>query len=69
MYKTKVNAKYSEELASECLQWINAITNDGHPTAGDMDNFYEVLKDGTVLCKNHIFCYINMSSACLVSRS
>ncbi|CAH1983871.1 unnamed protein product [Acanthoscelides obtectus] len=47
----KVNAKYSEDLASECLQWINTITNDNHPTSGDMDNFYEVLKDGTVLCK------------------
>ncbi|KAL3275776.1 hypothetical protein HHI36_020521 [Cryptolaemus montrouzieri] len=47
----KVNAKYSEELAHESLEWIAAITGDAINTAGDMDNFYEVLKDGTLLCR------------------
>jgi len=47
----KVNAKYSEELAGECLEWIRAITNEDINCAGDMDNFYEVLKDGTLLCR------------------
>ncbi|KAL1516993.1 hypothetical protein ABEB36_000816 [Hypothenemus hampei] len=47
----KVNAKYNEELASESLEWINQVTGDNVNTAGDMDNFYEVLKDGTLLCK------------------
>ncbi|XP_030766054.1 myophilin [Sitophilus oryzae] len=47
----KVNAKYSEELASESLEWISKVTGDNINTAGDMDNFYEVLKDGTLLCK------------------
>ncbi|MDN4175954.1 hypothetical protein QWY28_23620, partial [Nocardioides sp. SOB77] len=47
----KVNAKYSEELASESLEWINRVTGENVNTAGDMDNFYEVLKDGTLLCK------------------
>ncbi|KAJ3662995.1 hypothetical protein Zmor_007307 [Zophobas morio] len=47
----KVNAKYSEELARESLEWIASITGDGISTAGDMDNFYEVLKDGQLLCK------------------
>lgn len=47
----QVNAKYSEELASESLEWIKAITNADINTAGDMDNFYEVLKDGTLLCQ------------------
>ncbi|KAG5896355.1 hypothetical protein JTB14_005833 [Gonioctena quinquepunctata] len=47
----KVNAKYSEDLAKECLEWIAIITDDQIPTTGDMDNFYEVLKDGTLLCK------------------
>lgn len=46
-----MNAKYSEELAKECLEWISVITDDSLNTAGDMDNFYEVLKDGTLLCK------------------
>ncbi|XP_056637601.1 myophilin isoform X2 [Diorhabda sublineata] len=47
----KVNAKYSEELAKESLEWIATITNEPISVAGDMDNFYEVLKDGTLLCK------------------
>ncbi|XP_018564601.1 myophilin [Anoplophora glabripennis] len=47
----KVNAKYSEDLAKESLEWIASITGDGINTGGDMDNFYEVLKDGTLLCK------------------
>lgn len=47
----KINSKYSEELAEECLEWIRVITGEPDNTSGDMDNFYEVLKDGTVLCK------------------
>ncbi|XP_066249807.1 myophilin isoform X1 [Euwallacea similis] len=47
----KVNAKYNEELASECLDWVKSVTGEDIDTAGDMDNFYEVLKDGTLLCK------------------
>ncbi|XP_044269922.1 myophilin [Tribolium madens] len=47
----KVNAKYSEELAHESLEWIMKLTGDNINTAGDMDNFYEVLKDGQLLCK------------------
>ncbi|CAH1155716.1 unnamed protein product [Phaedon cochleariae] len=47
----KVNAKYNEDLARECLEWIVAITDEPINVAGDMDNFYEVLKDGTLLCR------------------
>lgn len=47
----KVNAKYSEELAQESLEWIKTITEENINVAGDMDNFYEVLKDGILLCK------------------
>ncbi|CAH0701095.1 unnamed protein product [Spodoptera exigua] len=47
----KINSKYSEELAQECLEWIQAIIGEPTNTSGDMDNFYEVLKDGTILCK------------------
>lgn len=52
----KINSKYSEELAQECLEWIRLITEEDINTAGDMDNFYDTLKDGTVLCRlvNHI---------------
>ncbi|XP_045448399.1 myophilin [Melitaea cinxia] len=47
----KINSKYSEELAEECLEWIRQIIGEPDNTSGDMDNFYEVLKDGTILCK------------------
>ncbi|XP_050300742.1 myophilin isoform X2 [Anthonomus grandis grandis] len=47
----KVNAKYSEQLASECLEWVRSITGEDINTAGDMDSFYETLKDGTLLCR------------------
>lgn len=47
----QINSKYSEELAQESLEWIHAIIGEPLNTSGDMDNFYEVLKDGTLLCK------------------
>lgn len=47
----KINSKYSEELAQECLEWIKVITGENFNTSGDMDNFYEILKDGTLLCR------------------
>jgi len=47
----KINAKYSDELAQESLEWIKSIIDADFNVAGDMDNFYEVLKDGQVLCK------------------
>ncbi|CAH2106197.1 unnamed protein product [Euphydryas editha] len=49
--KIVINSKYSEELAEECLEWIRQIIGEPDNTSGDMDNFYEVLKDGTILCK------------------
>lgn len=47
----QINSKYSEELAQESLEWIRLITGEPENISGDMDNFYEVLKDGTLLCK------------------
>jgi hypothetical protein len=47
----KINSKYSDELANECLEWIKEITGEPINTSGDMDNFFEVLKDGVLLCK------------------
>lgn len=46
----QINSKYSEELAQECLEWIKTITGENINTNGDMDNFYETLKDGVLLC-------------------
>jgi transgelin len=47
----QINSKYSEELAQECLEWVKEVTNENINVSGDMDNFYEVLKDGVLLCK------------------
>ncbi|KAF5287868.1 hypothetical protein FQA39_LY15644 [Lamprigera yunnana] len=47
----KINAKYSDELAQESLEWVKSILCENFSVAGDMDNFYEVLKDGQVLCR------------------
>ncbi|OXU23881.1 hypothetical protein TSAR_014583 [Trichomalopsis sarcophagae] len=47
----QINSKYSEELAQESLEWIKAITGENINTSGDMENFYETLRDGTLLCR------------------
>jgi len=47
----KINAKYSDELAQESLEWVRSITQEDFNVAGDMDNFFEVLKDGQLLCR------------------
>lgn len=51
MIHSQINSKYSDELAAECLEWIKEVTGEPINTSGDMDNFYEVLKDGIILCK------------------
>ena len=50
--KAKVDSKYDPVLASELLVWIKEVTGDTtiNSEDGSMDNMYEVLKDGTVLC-------------------
>jgi len=50
-YLFQINSKYSEELAQECLEWVKQITEEDFSTSGDMDNFYEVFKNGTRLCR------------------
>lgn len=47
----QINAKYNEQHAHEVLDWIAHITGEPISISGDMDNLYETLKDGTILCK------------------
>lgn len=44
-------SKYNEQHAHEVLEWIAEIINKPLNTNGEMDNFYDVLKDGTILCE------------------
>jgi len=47
----KVTAKYNEESAAECLYWIKNVLKEDINTDGNADNFYEILRDGQVLCR------------------
>jgi len=47
----RIISKYNEDHAREVLEWVKEVTGDQINTSGDMDNFFEVLKDGTLLCK------------------
>ncbi|XP_026484237.1 myophilin-like [Vanessa tameamea] len=48
--QARINSKYNNDIAHETLEWIKRITGQPENTAGDADNLYEVLKDGTLLC-------------------
>lgn len=47
----QINSKYNDDMAQEVLEWVASITEEELNCAGDMDNFYEILKDGKLLCK------------------
>lgn len=49
--QAKINSKYNDDIAHETLEWIKQITGEPSNTAGDAENLYSVLKDGTLLCK------------------
>ncbi|XP_041970191.1 myophilin-like [Aricia agestis] len=49
--QARINSKYNNDIAQETLEWIKQITGENIKTDGDADNLYEVLKDGTLLCK------------------
>lgn len=49
--QAKINSKYNEDVAREVLEWIRQLIGEPANTAGDAENLYSVLKDGTVLCK------------------
>lgn len=49
--QARINSKYNNEIARETLEWIRKLTGEPANTAGDAENLYAVLKDGTLLCK------------------
>jgi hypothetical protein len=50
--QNKINSKYDSELASQLLAWISELIDDDTLNiSGDMDTFYETMRDGQVLCR------------------
>ncbi|CAG0905867.1 unnamed protein product, partial [Darwinula stevensoni] len=44
-------SKYDPDLAAEVLEWIRAVTGENINVSGDPDNFFELLRNGTLLCR------------------
>ena len=47
-----MNSKYDPELSHQILVWMKELLNEDINTSGEKDDFYETLRDGTVLCRS-----------------
>ncbi|CAD6198904.1 unnamed protein product [Caenorhabditis auriculariae] len=47
----KIHGKYDSNLATEILHWVKSVTNENFNPSGDVENFVELFRDGTLLCK------------------
>lgn len=47
----KVHSKFEPILANKILEWISTVVDEKFNTDGDVNNFFQVLQDGTLLCR------------------